>query len=74
MRYNLFYSFQACIEKCSTRMILNTGSDAHIHKNENVSLVSNGSDTDKEGDNIAYGLTVHNFDHPQLLICLNCVL
>ena len=31
MRYNLFYSFQACLESCSTRMILGTGSETHTH-------------------------------------------
>jgi len=51
-----------------------TGSDTHVNENENVSLVSNDSDTDKEGDNIAYGLTVHSFDHLQPVIGLNCVL
>ena len=37
-------------------MILDTGSDTRVYQDENVSLFSNDSDTDKEGDNIAYGL------------------
>jgi hypothetical protein len=58
------------LKKYSTRIILHTGSDTHVHEDENVSLVSNGSDTDKERDNIAYGLHTVDWLYTVLTICI----
>jgi hypothetical protein len=45
-------------------MILDFGSDTHLHEDESISHVENDSDIHKEGDNISDGL------HTMLTICI----